>query len=361
MPLINNIINCLGFFVDFRKDVEVFGMYHRTNLGDEAMRIAALSIIPNHRAVAVVSDSEFSLFNRMKRAKRRRELLLGGGTLIHGSNDRGENHWLDYVEMRLNQGSRISVFGTGIAFHQTQIDETCESFKRWGRILKHASDLELRGPISQEIAASMGVNSFIFGDFVFSLFKQNVINQRQSLPSKSNRIIGFNIGECLGDQIAYENLCGNIIDKLSKEFFIRFFIVTCKDIQATANVIRKCNLKKTCYQVINNYVNTHEYIETVIHCDAFIGLKLHAAALAMISGVPTLLFEYLPKCRDFVLPIDLGHCLLSLSLNRNAVELKIEDLLKYPENYINIDRIREFSDSQRRKIVLRFGNRSPAR
>jgi hypothetical protein len=178
MPSLNYLLRRLDFFVNPKKDVEVFGMYNATNLGDEAMRVAAINTVPDGRAVGVISDSFFPLHNQIKMKRTRKELLVGGGTLIHGGNRQGRNKWLEYVELRCRQGSRISIFGTGIAFSKRQIEERSGLFCRWAAILEKFTDVQLRGPLSQNVARAMGIDAQIFDDFVFSLFDPN--NQKTS-------------------------------------------------------------------------------------------------------------------------------------------------------------------------------------
>jgi len=260
---------------------------------------------------------------------------------------------LEYVELRCKQGSKISIFGTGIAFNEHQVEKKSDSFKRWTAILNIATDVQLRGPLSQETARAMGIDAKIFGDFVFSLYDPN-IQKRSCLYKDKKRIIGINVGDCLGDQLRFEEINIDVIKELSKDFQIHFFIVTAKDEAPTDRVVRNSGLSSKQYKIFRIYIDPIKFMKTVVLCNAFIGVKLHATGLAMICGIPTLSFEYLPKCRDFILPINLEQCLLKFPLEKKNIENKIEELLRSPDTFCNIKKIREFYQYQKRTISSRF-------
>jgi hypothetical protein len=72
-------------------------MYDADNLGDEAMRDAGLAILPQGRVIPYVNRSKVRAVDWAIRARRRRHLVIGGGTLIHGASGGGSSNWLDYV------------------------------------------------------------------------------------------------------------------------------------------------------------------------------------------------------------------------------------------------------------------------
>ncbi|MCE8471781.1 hypothetical protein LZ189_22505, partial [Rhodovulum sulfidophilum] len=81
----------LDFLVNPFRDIELFGMFGPGNLGDEAMLVAALDSLPRRRCTPWQSYPNRPALNRLIRNRRRRHLLVGGGTLIHG----GRTGWLD--------------------------------------------------------------------------------------------------------------------------------------------------------------------------------------------------------------------------------------------------------------------------
>ncbi|NUO83005.1 polysaccharide pyruvyl transferase family protein, partial [candidate division KSB1 bacterium] len=47
------------------------------------------------------------------------------------------------------------------------------------------------------------------------------------------------------------------------------------------------------------------FLKVVSQCDLLISIKLHAAILAMCRSIPVVSIEYQPKCRDFMLSMEL--------------------------------------------------------
>jgi polysaccharide pyruvyl transferase WcaK-like protein len=321
-------------------------MFGDGNLGDEAMLVAGKDNIPNNRAIGTKRNSSYPFIQKALNDKCRKDLLVAGGTLIHGGN-RG---WLEYVQMRMKQGARVSVFGAGISFLEDEIKNRVPTYTDWTQVLQKSSSVQLRGPLSTKVANEMGVEAKVFGDFAFLLYDQNLCSIKQS----TKPTIGINIGECLGDQFLFETKMVNIINNFKGEFFIEFFIVIENDKYSTDRVIKAALLTKDQYRVRSYYFNPVQFMFAVKKCKMFIGVKLHASGLAMVCGTPALLFSYKPKCKDFTLPIELEHALISMNTSEHLIEKKIQDVLQKPNDFINTKLISEFCSLQKKTLSEHF-------
>jgi len=61
--------------------------------------------------------------------------------------------------------------------------------------------------------------------------------------------------------------------------------------------------------------------------NAFVGIKLHSVILSMCAGVPSIMIEYAPKCRDFMASVDLeDFCLDVDSVDAEVLGATFEQL-----------------------------------
>ncbi|WP_414899088.1 polysaccharide pyruvyl transferase family protein [Rhodovulum sp. YEN HP10] len=334
----------LNFLANPRKDIEIFGMFGPGNLGDEAMLVAALDSLPRTRCTPWQSYPNRPLLNRLIRDRRHRDLLVGGGTLIHG----GRTGWLDYVEMRSRQGARVSFFGTGMAFTDAQIAGESEAFRRWRAVLERSQEVHLRGPQSVALCRHMGVQADIFGDFAFLLHRPDIPLRDHGARRDA---IGLNVGNCLGDQAAYEEACIALVRHLQSRHRLVFYVVVDTDMAATRRVIERAALPEAGFSIERHYVDPYGFMHSVRNLRAFIGLKLHAAGLAMIAGVPALMIAYQPKSRDFMAPLGkTDHLLIDLPVEAGELLSKAADVLERPEDFLVEDRIASIAAAQREKL-----------
>ena len=345
--MIAKIPRLLRFFLDPRKDIEVFGMFGPGNLGDEAMMVAASEVLGKARTLPYgLSGNRF--LAPLARRRTHRNLLVSGGTLIHG----GQPGWLEYVEHRAAQGVRISVFGTGMAFTPEQIRERSEHFRRWSRVLKDAAHVQLRGPRSVGIAAEMGVRAEIFGDFAFMLYDP-------LLPLADHGIrrdtIGFNFGQCLGDQQAFEDSAAALVRHYHCRHRLVFHAVIASDIPVIRRIAAAAGLSPAQTEIRSHFYDPIAFMHDV-HCyRAFFGLKLHAAALAMMAGVPTLMVAYLPKAHDLIEGLGGGqHLVLDLPLETEVAIARMNEILANPDDAVLTDLIAPLASEQKKRLQAAF-------
>ncbi len=356
MNRLHKTLRLVRFFCDYRRDIEVFGMFGPGNLGDEAMLVAAQATLPEHRLVPWQHYGKHPLLAGLIRRRGRKHLLVGGGTLIHG----GDTKWLDYVEMRSKQGVCISFCGTGIAFTEEQKSNRSESFKRWQAILMRSTNIHLRGPHSAKLSTEMCGRGDVFGDFAFLLHRSDL---RASESPDNRDTIGVNLGDCLGDQARFESSAIRLVQYLGRHHKLVFHAVVESDLDVTYRVIASAGLLEKSYHVEKHFYDPYAFMRSIRSYRAFIGLKLHAAGLSMVAGVPTLMIAYLPKCSDFmgVLP-DAGNMLLHLPLDDEDAASRLDRLLDNPVQFTRDKQIAEVAAVQRETLARLFGSvefRSP--
>lgn len=353
---INRLKKLANYLLNPGRTIELFGMYDADNLGDEAMKIAGLVSLPRNKTVPVVGSGN-SLLKAAIRRRRFRDIVVGGGTLIHGGRADGRNSWLEHVELRHRQGARVSFLGTGISFLEEQITAPSDSVVRWSEIMKRAAHVGLRGPLSQATAARLGVSASIFGDAAFLLYDAALAENWQAGHARGQQFFGINVGEVLkGEaQARFESSFAELLVHLSGRFRLRLFVVNPEDYEACLRVAQQSGLSQDRYEIVCNYRDAQLFMRQAAECVGFIGIRLHASGLAMAAGIPALLVAYLPKCRDFVLPIELEHALLELPLNTEGLLAAADDLLARPAHYRNAKAVAAVSKAQYDTIKRLFG------
>ena len=326
------------------RSIEIFGMFGPGNLGDEAMLVAAHKHLPRYRCSSYRTYFERPVLKAVLRQRPLSDLLVGGGTLIHG----GNAGWLDYVEMMSQRRSKVSFLGTGMAFLPEQIEDPSPAFERWARIFERSDEIHLRGPHSAALAQRMCGRGEVFGDFAFLLHTPEMINSNHA--SREN-VVGINVGECLGDQAEFERQIVRLIRHVTARAFIVFHAVVESDVPVINRVIAQSGAPSSAYRVETHYFDPIAFMARVRNYRAFLGLKMHAAGLALICGVPSLVIAYLPKVRDFLEPLgNADDLILELPLSLDHTIARVETLLSRPERFIRLGEIEATAVRQRATI-----------
>lgn len=329
------------YFLNDKADLEVFGMFGAGNLGDEAMLVAARAELGANRVMPWRSPPRFAPMAALIRARTRPHLVVGGGTLIHG----GDTGWLDHVEMCSRQGMVISFLGTGMSFLPAEIEGRSASYRRWSELMRSAAHIHLRGPYSVDLSRRMGGDPHEFGDMAFLLHDNALLSQDHG---SRDEIIGINVGRCLADQDRFERDCAMLVRLLSRRFRLAFHIVVDTDVNATERIIAGAGLVENSYMISHDYFDPYSFMEKVRKYHAFIGLKMHAAGLAMIAGVPALFMAYKTKIFDFLAPLgDTRHLVIDIPLDVERVINEIDELGKDPARYVFAEQVGHIKTAQR--------------
>lgn len=276
----------------FSKKVMIYigGYPNIKNVGDVALYNAFEKLFPAFTLIHFTGGKlERTLYSLIKR---KHPQVLAGGTLI--------NHMcLRETSEAYQIWGSFYVFGTGVA--QSSYWSKKQGYKpqlqEWVELLKDSPYIGVRGHLSYDELKSQGVNVDIFGDPVLSLAQ---LTPRENYRKR----IGLNVGRSLGFvQGGEENLKQKFIDLANtlkaQGYIITWFVVCEDDMDITREIAQ---LTKT-NRILNIYKDYRDYYSYCNEIDLFIGTKLHAVCLAMCTGVPSIMIEYRPKCRDFMLSI----------------------------------------------------------
>ena len=86
-------------------------------------------------------------------------------------------------------------------------------------------------------------------------------------------------------------------------------------------------LRKYSVRTAENYLSPEHFLKQLREVDVFVGEKLHATILAIFAHTPSIMLEYRPKCRDFMLSLDLEDRLIRTDEIEHAMLVdRVEDL-----------------------------------
>jgi len=221
--------------------------------------------------------------------------ILGGGTLIYGTS------YLPVVQRLLSQGIPMYSFGTGVldlTFWNTYGTPPSEEERKWDQVLLNFRKILVRGVGSQALLKRKGISSTVVGDPALAFCRRAPF----SLPR--TKVLGLNIGQCRN--ILWGNNEEEVFEIVAEAaaiighhgWRIRLFCVFREDWDVIIRL--RDRLGQTVTNVVAEYRQPESYIQNVEQCDVFLGLKLHSVVLPFCRGVPSIMLEYRPKCRDFM-------------------------------------------------------------
>ena len=221
-------------------------------------------------------------------------ILLGGGTLIHGYTEP-----LKAFRSCMEVCPSAFVFGTGVAdpIFWTGHPHYKDLLSEWVSTLRRCKFVGVRGPISAEILVNGGLkNVEVVGDPVLALADD--ANAGAHHPGT----IGFNVGQSYGDVWGKEEEIFaqfTILARLARQagWSVKWFVVWAEDLEVTRRVAEASG---TAAQIHKIYADYDGFLNLVRPLGVFVGLKLHAVALATCAYVPSVMLEYRPKCRDYM-------------------------------------------------------------
>lgn len=257
------------------------------NLGDEILLEAARESFAPAEVVWIRSFHN-QLAERVLSTKRHELAMLGGGTQI------GEPSPIDRFESVLKRSKAGFVFGAGVTpAVEGPIPDWLE---KWGKVLRPLAYVGTRGPESAATLKRVGVDAQVLGDPVCWFSKP--LDFWRPEPG----LVGLNIGHSHGNMYGKESAIQQQFVQLARELLrqgnrIEFFCVWPEDLETTRRVAQEAGIAHPVIHEI--YEGAARFQETVRRMSLFIGIKLHANALAMCTNVPTLMIEYRPKCLEF--------------------------------------------------------------
>jgi polysaccharide pyruvyl transferase WcaK-like protein len=223
--------------------------------------------------------------------------VLGGGTFIN----RNQDILNAYTALRRKLKRPIPLFGTGVAnsgyWSGTEGWSDCR--KQWAELLGELPVVGVRGPLSKAELEDYGLRNVIISGDPALLLHEPLNGQK--IP-KDRLTVAFNFGEPAGGMIGSEDrVAGNLATVarlVARKHRVKFIPVWPQDVAACARLALQAGLTEA--TVAPPCVTHEQFRKEMQDTDFLIAFKLHAGILAAAYNVPFVLFEYQPKCRDFM-------------------------------------------------------------
>jgi len=272
----------------------VGGFYGHDNLGDEALYDAAELLF------AGCSMLKFPrkpwLTHIAKVLPQVHCALLGGGTLINQIQS-----WRVVTARCFEIFEPSFVFGTGVAHPSFWSSQTGwqDSLKEWKAILGKCNYVGVRGPMSAQLLADAGFGDVeVIGDPALAFAMERSPENDSFVPDSLGLNIGQADGRMWGSEARILDECVKLASLARKSGWrVKWFVVYPPDLSITE---KAAELSGTGDEIHRIYSDVAGYLELVRPLSTFVGMKLHATALAACAYVPSVMLEYRPKCRDFM-------------------------------------------------------------
>ncbi len=315
MTKLKAVSDLLDYLGEGRHTIHYTGWIGYSNLGDEILLEAARESFAPAKVVWV-KDYHNSLVRKLVGRRRHELAMLGGGTQI------GERSPIDRFEAALARSKAGFVFGAGVT---PALDGPVPDWlKRWGDVLRPLEYVGTRGPESAETLRRAGVNAQVLGDPVCWF------SQAPDFWKPEPQLIGMNIGTSHGHMYGDERKVQDTFAQVAKMLIshghrVEFFCVWPDDLETTRRVATEAGLSNPVIHEI--YEGARAFQEAVRRVQVFVGIKLHACALAMCASVPTLMVEYRAKCREYAGTMGTeAYCLRSDTLDAGQMLELVEQL-----------------------------------
>ena len=300
-----------AYLMSGRNAVSYTGWLGHQNLGDEILHEAAEECFASVNLVSYpLSNRNF--LNRLAATKRHSLAVLGGGTLIGGHPP------FERYKSELAKAKGGLVFGAGVSplAPDAPIPPWLEN---WGSVLRTLAYAGVRGPDSAATLARVGVNAEVLGDPVCWF------SQAEAYWQPKDKLMGLNVGQANGSMYGDENTVQKVFADFARAAIqrgwkIEFFCVWPEDLEVTRKVAAEAGINNPTIHCI--YQNARVYQDRVRSMKVYVGIKLHAVALAMSANVPSLMIEYRPKCMEFMNTMGMG------AYVRRCDQISVQNLLE---------------------------------
>lgn len=277
----------VGYLAKGHHTIHYTGWVGYRNLGDEILLEAAVEAFAPAEIVWV-REFHNAAIQRLVARKTHELAMLGGGTQI------GERSPISRFKRAIAASKSAFVFGAGVT--PSTEGPIPAWLEQWGDVLRPLPYVGVRGPESAATLARVGVNAQAMGDPVCWFVKP--LEYWQPEPG----LVGVNVGHSHGHMYGQESVIQAQLTDLVRELLaqgkrLEFFCVWPEDLETTRRIAAAAGVVDPVIHEI--YEGAARFQEKVRRMQMFVGIKLHAVALAMCTNVPSLMVEYRPKCREF--------------------------------------------------------------
>ena len=305
----------LDYLAENRHTIHYTGWVGYRNLGDEILLEAARESFAPAKIVWI-RDFGSALPNWLVNTRTHELAMMGGGTQI------GERSPIDRYKQALARSKAGFVFGAGVTpAHEGRCRTGCRLGRgpASARVRRHARPGVGRHPAPcRRQRAGAGRPSVLVRQ------ARRFLETRSPVDRHEHRDLARpHVRRRKRDPAELHRARAKL---LTAGHRIEFFCVWPEDRKTTRRVAAQAGIANPVIHEI--YEGATEFQEKVRRVHVFVGIKLHACALAMCSGVPTLIVGYREKCREFALTVGAqDFCLRSDTLDAGQM-LEVVDQLK---------------------------------
>jgi len=296
--------------------VGYIGWVGHGNLGDEAVYEAIQKstdfgepLIP---FIAAEGESMLHKF-RLGGCEIFRAVLFGGGTLIHP-------YYLP--SGRLAHKLRIPLYtvGTGVGSPGFFTPER-PSLDGWKEVLQDCELLSVRGPLSHKRLLGLGLTQVeTIGDPALGLAPDTppAYRSRQRLIINlvhEERPVSGSTEYAMLSEVAM--IANDFADKGGELIGVA---LARRDRVALEQFKRDHRVHRLAIE--DRHTSVAGLFNTLAGSIALIGIRLHSAVLASCVGVPSILFAYRDKCKDFMASMDVEDLAVDVSSNRGPRQIR---------------------------------------
>ncbi len=268
------------------------GWLGHANVGDEAVFDGYRLAFGERRISPLPTGPTLEKLVRLRRGNVPPAVLLGGGTII------GTGEFRDAVTLLSRHGTTPFVLGAGVedpTFPGAYGGALRAEQAHWPSVLELFDKVTVRGPLSREILASIGVKAEVIGDAAL------LLGQDTPTARDPERRLGVNLGIASGLWGGdLDTVLDAVLDAvrvlLDDGWRVTLFPVWPKDVPLLAELQRRLDGRA---DLFGDYLDIDALTRALSRCRVFVGMKLHSVVLASAVFVPSLMLEYMPKCRDF--------------------------------------------------------------
>ena len=208
-----------------------------------------------------------------------------------------------------------------------QIPEHSQHLQEWIALINQADYVGVRGPLSASQLREWGVQALInvIGDPALYFAEAKV------QAKVGRRVLGVSAGSTKnllwGD--SDETFWDGLLEQLETlgECGWSFVLFHVMPGDALFAELASERLRKYSVRTAENYLSPEHFLKQLREVDVFVGEKLHATILAICAHTPSIMREYRPKCRDFMLSLDLEDRLIRTDEIEHAMLVdRVEDL-----------------------------------
>lgn len=278
-----------------RRALAYVGWLGYGNAGDEAL-FDAFRLSLAHRPLAHVSHERLLRLGAAGRLLRGRvdAALLGGGTLIGHETFRKHMEWL----LAAAPGSRGFAVGTGVLdpeFPDRPPGEAERELERWRPLLARLERVSVRGPRSLELLQRLGVEARMVGDPAL------LLRPPVAVAAPETPILGLNVGFARntwgGDPARLLDSLAAVAARWRADGGrVELFPMWASDLPLVSAAADRIEQPVS---IVSDFGDVPALLARMARCHVFVGMKLHSVVLAAAAGVPGVMIEYHPKCRDF--------------------------------------------------------------